>query len=367
MTRFLIQSWVYPFYKSYSGFLFVVFLLAAGLLKGEEHVAIARFFTSDALNLIYPYITLIAYEGLTLRFSIPWISHHRNRILQDLLFVGTRQRIGHLIIVILYLQVPVLLYSFFLLIIALTTGNFIAGLIILLFTLIRILFYSLLLNRYIIHPREKRYQQLIRLNLPEYLNFPVILFPLRHFFSRNFLSLLLSKLLSIGLLLIFILLVGTIDNYDRFAAVVLPLTFISNAFIAYGLFRFLNIELNVFRNLPLRPAIVLFQVLVVMIILCLPEITIIYRNFYDIIPVGSLGIHIINGLSILLFQYAAQVYFNIDLQKFIIRLFWGSIILVLILLFDFPSALMFIIFCALSFYLYRKGYYTFETVFDQKK
>jgi len=367
MTRFLIQSWVYPFYKTYSGFLFVVLLLAAGLLKGEEHIAIGRFFTSYVLNLIYPYIFLLAYEGLTLRFSIPWISHHRNRILQDLLFVRVRQRIGYLIIVILYLLVPVLLYSFFLLTIALTTGNFVAGLIILFFTLTRILIYSIVLNRYIIHPLEKRYHQLIQLNIPDYLNFPVILFSLRHFFSRNFFSLLLSKLLSFGLLLIFILLIDTIDNYDRFAAVVLPLTFISNAFIAYGLFRFLNIELNVFRNLPLRPVTTLFQVFMVLIILCLPEIIIIYRNFFDIIPTGSLSIHIFNALSILLFMYASLVYFNFDLQKFIIRLFWGSIVLVLILLFDFPPALMCMTFYALSVYLYSKGYYTFETVFDHKK
>jgi hypothetical protein len=343
-----------------------VFLLAAGLLKGEEHVAIARFFTSNAINLIYPYFGLLAYEFLTLRFSISWISHHQNRILQDLLFVDARQRIEHLIIVILYLQVPVLLYSFFLLTIALTAGNFIAGLIILLFTLVRILFYSLLLNRYIIHPREKRYQQLIRLNLPDYLSFPVILFSLRHFFSKNFLSLLLSKLLSIGVLLIFILLIDTIDNYDRFSAVILPLTFISNAFIAYGLFRFLNIELNVFRNLPLHPPIILFQVFIVLIILCLPEILIIYRNFFDLITIGSLSIHIFNAVSILLFMYASLVYFNFDLQKFIIRLFWGSIILVLILLFDFPSTLMCLLFCVLSVYFNSKGYYTFETVFDQK-
>jgi hypothetical protein len=342
-------------------------LLAAGLLKGEEHVAIARFFTSNAINLIYPYFGLLAYEVLTLRFSIPWVSHHENRILQDLLFVGIKRRAGYLVVVILYLLIPVLLYSLFLLIIALTTGNYISGLIILLFTFIRILIYSIILNRYIIHPLEKRYLQLIRLYLPDFLNFPIILFSLRHFFSKNFLSLLLSKLLSIGLLLIFILLIDTIDNYDRFSAVILPLTFISNAFIAYGIFRFLNIELNLFRNLPIRPPIVLFQVFITLIILCMPEIIIIYRNFFDVITAGSLSIHVLNALSILLFLYAAQVYFNFDLQKFIIRLFWGSIILVLILLFDFPSALMFIIFCALSFYLYRKGYYTFETVFDQKK
>ena len=177
----------------------------------------------------------------------------------------------------------------------------------------------------------------------------------------------LSKLLSIGLLLMFILLIETIDNYDRFSAVILPLTFISNAFIAYGLFRFLNIELLVFRNLPLRPLIILLQVFVILFILCLPEIIIIYRNFFDIISIGNLSIHVLNALSILLFIYASLVYFNFDLQKFIIRLFWGSIILVLVLLFDFPPILMFILFSVSSVFIYSRGYYTFETVFGQKK
>jgi hypothetical protein len=366
MTRFLIQSWVFPFYRTYSGFLFVVFLLAAGLLKGEEHVAIARFFTSNVLNLIYPYIGLLAYEVLTLRFSVAWVSHHRNRILQDLLFVRIKLRMRYLIIVILYLLVPVILYSLFLITIALSTYNYVTGLIILIFTLLRIFIYSHFLNRYIISPIEKGYQRLIHLSIPDYLNFPVILFSLRHFFSKNLLSLLLSKLLSIGLLFIFILLIDTIDYYNRFLAVILPLTFISNAFISYVLFRFLNIELNVFRNLPLRPANILLQVLFVLIILCLPEIIIIYRNFFDIIDTGTLSIHLINALSILLFLYASLVYFNFDLQKFIIRLFWGGIFIVMILLFDFPAAIMCIIFSALSVYLYSKGYYTFETVFGQK-
>jgi hypothetical protein len=367
MSRFLIQSWVYPFYRAYSGFLFVVFLLAAGLLKGEEHLAIARFFTSNALNLIYPYIGLLAYEGLTLRFSIPWVSNNRNRILQDLLFVSKRQRIEYIMIVVLCLLIPVLLYSFFLTTVALATGNYATGLIVLFFTLIRILMYSLLLNQYIIHPLEKKYRQVIRLNLPDYLNFPVILFSIRQFFSSNFLSLLLSKLLSIGLLLMFMLLIETIDNYDRFSSVILPLTFISNAFIAYGLFKFLNIELYVFRNLPLRPPFILLQVFIILTILCLPEIIIIYRNLFDIISAGSLSIHIVNALSILLFIYASLVYFNFDLQKFIIRLFWGSIILVLILLFDFLPILMCIIFSVSSVFIYTRGYYNFEIIFDQKK
>jgi hypothetical protein len=367
MIRFLVKSWIYPFYRTYAGFLFVVFLLAAGLLKGEEHVAIARFFTSDLSNLLYPFFGFLLYELLTMRFSVLWISLQRNRILQDLLFVSMELRIAYLIVAVLYLQLPVLLYSFFLISMAFATGQYIIGLIILLLTIIKTLIYSLVLNKYCIHPVEKRYNQLVQFYLPDNLNYPVVMFSLRHFFSKNFLSLLLSKLLSIGLLMIFILLIETVENYDRFSAVVVPLTFISNAFISYELFKFINIDLAIFRNLPLRPGITLFQVFIVLFILCLPEVVIIYRNFHDVITLGSLSIHMLNGLSILLFLYAYQVYFNFDLQKYITHLFWGSIILVLILLFDLPSVFLCLLFCSISIYLYSRGYYTFETLYDHRK
>ena len=165
--------------------------------------------------------------------------------------------------------------------------------------------------------------------------------------------------------MVFILLIQTIDNYERFASVVITLIFISNAFLSYELFKFQNIDLNVFRNLPLKPLIILFQSLMIMIILNLPEILIIYRNFSDLISIWDLSMDVLNGLMVILFLFAYLVYYNIDLQQYITRIFWGSILLVLFLLFDFPSYLLFIAFSSASAYLYIRGYYTFETIYDQ--
>lgn len=367
MNNFLLKSWIYPFYKTYAGFLFAIFLLAAGILKGEEHVAIAQFFTSDIKNLVYPYSGFILYELLTIRFSIPWISNFRNRIIQDLLYISVRNRIGHLTFVIIYLHIPVLLYSFFMISIALVSGQFLIPGIIIILAIARIFAYSLLLNRYIISPTEKKYHQLIQLNLPRNLKFSLIVFSLRYFFSARFLSFLLSKLLSIGLLLICVLLIQTVDNYNRFSSVVIPIIFISNAFISYELFKFLNGDLAIFRNLPTKLGVALFQIFIILFILSLPEMVIMYRNFSIIISLGNLTILVINGLMILLFLFTYPLYFNCDLQKYITRLFWGSIILVLILLFDFPSILLCLVFCAASVYLYIRGYYTFENVYEKIK
>lgn len=365
MIKFLVKSWIYPFYRTYSGFLFVVFLFAAGLLKGEEHVAIARFFTSDVKNLIFPYFALLVYELLTLHFSILWISSLKNRALRDMVFINRNERILHLVLTIFYLQIPSIFYSFFLLITALVSARLQVSLFILLFMFFKFTLYTFIIHRALLFPLEKRYKRLLRLTLPGFLNFPVIVFSLRHFFTKSFLSFVMSKILSIGTLFLFILIIQTIDNYERFASVVIMLVFISNAFISYELFKFQNIDLNVFRNLPLKPYIILFQSLLIMIILSLPEVLIVYRNFSSLIAVSDLSMNVMNGLMVLLFLFAYLLYYNIELRQYIARIFWGSILLILFLLFDFPSYLFFIAFGSASAYLYIKGYYNFESVYDQ--
>ncbi len=365
MIKFLVKSWVYPFYRTYAGFLFVVFLFAAGLLKGEEHVAIAKFFTSDVKNLAYPYFGLLLYEFLTLHFSIRWISEQKNMFLRDLVYVSGRPRTVILGIIILYLHIPVIAYSLFLLGMALASGQIPVSLVIIFGSIFKLAIFTFILYRFLLFPVEKKYNRIFRITLPGFLNFPVIIFSIKHFFSKSFLSFLLSKTLSIGTLMVFILLIQTIDNYERFASVVITLIFISNAFLSYELFKFQNTDLNVFRNLPLKPWIILLQSLMIMIILNLPEILIIFRNFSSLISIWDLSMNVMNGLMVLLFLFAYLVYYNIDLQQYITRIFWGSILLVLLLLFDFPSYLFLTTFSLASAYLYIRGYYTFETVYNQ--
>lgn len=366
MIKFLVNSWAYPFYRTYAGFLFAVFLFAVGLLKGEEHVAIAKFFTSEVKNLFFPYFASLLYELLTLYFSIRWISDQKNIFLRDLVYMPRWPGIVLLSTTILYLNIPVIVYSLFLLVVALVSGQILISLLIVFGSIFKLILFTYIIYRFLLFPFEKNYNRIFRLTLPGFLNFPVIAFSIRHFFSKNFLSFLLSKILSIGTLMVFILLIQTIDNYERFTSVIITLVFLSNAYLAYELFQFQNIDLNVFRNLPLKPWMILFQSLMIMITLNLPEIIIIYRNFSNLISIWDLSVNILNGLMVLLFLFAYLVYFDINLQQYITRIFWGSILIVILLLFDFSSYLLFMAFSTASAYLYIKGYYTFETIYDQK-
>ena len=365
VNRFLTRSWVYPFYKTYSGVLFVVFLIVTGFLRGEEHMALAVFFTSHIKNMVYPYAILVLYESLTIHFSIKWLSDPMNRIIRELVFLDFGSRLIRIFRIVLYLHIPVMIYSIFLLGIAVLNEEMFILSVIIVFAVTRIFIYTLIINHIMIYPVERQYKGLYRLKLPAVINFPIVNFSVKNFFTQKFVSFLLSKLFSIGILMVFIFLFDTIDNFNRFSRVSIALVFIANVFLSYDLFKFHNIDLHVFRNLPVKPSYILLQTLMILVILILPEIILIYKYFSRIIDPPNITIQIINGLSITLFLYAYLMYFSIDLKTYIMRIFWGSILLIMILLIDFPIYLLFILLCSGVFYFYFKGYYKFELIYNQ--
>jgi hypothetical protein len=179
------------------------------------------------------------------------------------------------------------------------------------------------------------------------------------------LSFILSKIVSFTVLFAGIYLMPTIDNYLRFTAFMIFITFLSNAFLSYDLFNFHHVDLNLFRSLPIQLRLFLLQTFILLIILTLPEIIIIYRNFSQIADAGFISLHILNGLATILLLYAYMLYYNINLKSFIIRIFWGSLILVMLLLFDVPAYILILILGTAAFYFYFRGFYSFEMIYDQ--
>jgi len=365
MKRFLIKSWIYPFYKTYAGFLFVVFLIAIGILRVDEHIALGYFFTSHINNFLYPLILFILYELLTIHFSVKWISDSKNRIIRELLFLKDNHRIRSLVFIILCLQIPVILYTLFLLGMSIIAGKFLVFSILIILTVVRIFLYAVILNRILIFPIERSFRNPFRLSLPSKINYPIINFSLKHMLTQRFLSFILSKILSIAVLFAGIYLIPTIDNYSRFSAFVIFLIFLSNAFLSYDLFNFHHVDLNLFRSLPIQLRLFLLQTFILLIILTLPEIIIIYRNFSQIADAGFITLHVLNGLVTLILLYAYLLFQNIDLKAYIIRIFWGSLIVVMLLLFDVPVYILIIILVTATFYFYFNGFYSFEMIYDQ--
>jgi len=265
----------------------------------------------------------------------------------------------------MYLQVPVLIYSLFLSGIVLISGNIQVFLTILTAFILRILIYIYLIEKILIHPHEKVYKSYRILKPLISIGFPLLNFSLKLIFTQKFLSFALSKIISIGTLYILVNLIETVDHYERFTSFVIFWVFLANAFISFELFRFHHIQMNNFRSLPVNPWILILQTLLTILVLTLPEIVIIYQNYLSLVSFLFITEQIVLGLLVLLFLYAYLIFYNIDLTNFIIRIFWGSLIMVVFLLFDMPSWILMMLLFSGIYYLYSKGYYRFELVFDQ--
>ena len=363
MIRFLIRSWVYPFYKAYAGFFLAIFLLAAGVLRGDEHLAIALFFTGHISNLLYPAAGMMLFELLTIHFSIRWISEARNRSIRELIFTDPIPKVKVLVTVLICLQLPVVIYTVFLIAVALYAMNIHTLLVIAIIGIIKIILYVRIMDRLLLFPREKRFKSPLYYRFPSWVSLPWVLLFLRYFIHEKFLSVLLTKIFSFLLLWISVILISTVDHYERFAAISISLVFLSNAFLSYNLFRLQYTDMNFLRNLPFRPLSIISQVLITLSILTLPEIIFTFRNFSQVLTTAMIAANILHGIALLIFLYGSQVYFHADLKSFIPRLFWGSLLLIILLLFDFPVYLLAVLLYILTLYFYFKGYYQFESVY----
>jgi hypothetical protein len=96
----------------------------------------------------------------------------------------------------------------------------------------------------------------------------------------------------------------------------------------------------------------------------LPEIVFIFKNFIDYISTDHLMAISISGIMILLFMYSVLTYYNFNLQDFMVRVFWGSLLLVFLFLFDLPIYLFLSGVGFLALLLYYKGYYKFEAIYN---
>jgi len=364
MKDFLLKIWVWPFYKTYSGFLFVSLLFGAGLLSGREHIAMANFFVNSPDNLIYPYIAFLVYEFISIKFSLNWLGKPANRLIQELLFLSKKNRISRILLVIFYMQLPVSLYSFFLMIIAVKNGHFSILVLILSLWVIRNTFYVSYINHRIIFPAEKKYISYIKNIIPNWINSSYIMFAVKHILVNKVFILSLTKLVSFLILYICIFLLPTIDIYNRFLSIGISFAFIANTFLPYELFKYHHIQLSFIKNLPLSKYKILVQTGIVLLIFLLPETVFIFKNFIDYISLFNLFIIILSGILILLLMYSILIYYNYNLQDFITRIFWGSLLLVFLFLFDFPTYLFLSLVGFFTLLLFYKGYYKFEAIFN---
>jgi len=155
MNRMLFKTWIWGFYKTYAGFLFLLFLLLFGFIRGQEHLAIARFLVGDTSNLVYPMGVFVLYGALLLFFSRRFFRNPKNRFLGDLVYLPGFPRYRIIWKGVQGLLLPATLYGLFLVIVAVLSWMPASALVILVFFMGLGVILTWLFGQMLIHPGEK--------------------------------------------------------------------------------------------------------------------------------------------------------------------------------------------------------------------
>lgn len=366
MTQILLKSWVWTFYRTYAGLFFILILFLFGFLSGREHIALALFFISVPHNLFYPAIFFILYGFFQMKFNFRILREKEYQYLGELVLLPVEQRFRILYLVVVILGGPVILYGLFLFVTALVSGYFYSAIFIISFVILQFLVISGILDYRILHPVEMSYWRLFTLPVPSFIRFSFFYLIYRHLFQGRTFSLILTKILTFILLIIFTILLPSVDYFGRYLNITILTVIVANSFISFEMNHLFFIRLTNLKNLPLKPLKMFINFFTVILLFISPELLYCLRNFHEYKSLIFISCAILAGVGFLLFSNVALLIYQSDQEKFIVRLFWLYLLAVLLLLFDLPALFLSIILILASFLIFRHYFYRFETVYKVK-
>lgn len=192
------------------------------------------------------------------------------------------------------------------------------------------------------------------------INLPAFTWPLAHILRQEKVMLFLTKILSCGVLLAFVILYPYLEYGIRPTQIGFLMALTVHCMMVQNIQRFQEIDLHIFRNLPFSFLTRLRQQSILFAILLLPELLLLIR--YLPFPDGFLYVLLLLffGISFLLFCYAL-VYFNwVELESYIRFIFFLFFTLLFSLLGYVPIYILSSILMAAAIFLYQKWYYRFE-------
>ena len=362
-NRLIIKTWVWGFYKTYAGFLFVLFLLFFGFIRGQEHLSIAQFLVGDIKNLIYPLGVFLLYAVLPVFFSWHFFQNSKNRFLGDLVCLRGLTRYRIIWKEVQRLLLPATLYGLFLVGVAVFSRRPATAVVLILFFIGLHAALTLLFDHMLIHPSEKVYGLKADFSFRLGGKWSFTAFLIKYLVLSRSLSFILTKILAIFNLLIFSLLIPTVDYLERFLGIAIFMAVLSNGLLPYEMFHFSFRKFGFLRNLPIRRSILYLQIWITLLVLLLPEIIFIYRNFLEYLPPFFLTTSFLAALSLLVLFFSGQLVFSPDQSYYTSGIFWTLLFIIFYLLFDLPVTILLIILLFSSYYLFYHYFYRHESIF----
>ncbi|MGD1894767.1 MAG: hypothetical protein ACFB15_29760 [Cyclobacteriaceae bacterium] len=210
------------------------------------------------------------------------------------------------------------------------------------------------------HPGTGRTTSMFTLRLNRWMVKPVYLWFGIALLKQYPVSLLLTKLLSLGLLLITAQLYMH-DTYDyRLLTVTVLASGFSHTMLMYRYHHFQHISLLFFRNLPISLTQRFSTNLLTVALILLPEFAVLLRQFGPEVGWVTAGWHIPLLISFLMVIYHSRLLQVIPEEKFFQWLFYTFVIYFLLIMFSIPPLLLLLTNFFVAAALFRIHYYHHE-------
>ncbi|MBY0435101.1 MAG: hypothetical protein K2U26_13415, partial [Cyclobacteriaceae bacterium] len=250
IIRVLKRVLVDEFYRTHAGLFLIVLGICFGFMSGNEHMALAQFFTGSPLLALIPIAGWLLYAIIIVSFNRIELTKPENNFLLTLVELSPGMRWFALISTSAQAFLPAALYGLFLIKIAFSVRQFSSIVVIVAGCVALILLIALDLHHNLLRPGRERKTGLLKRITNRYVTKPFAWFypewitraqPLMVFGTKLFSCLIIA---GVGILYHY-------DTYDqRFFQMACVLAISANMVLVYHYHRFENVHLIMLRSLP---------------------------------------------------------------------------------------------------------------------
>ena len=333
VSNILSRSITLPFYRQNAGLLLFLFFLLFGTQPSLYHILTFHYaLIKSVLNLDSFFLLTLAVWALYAFKVIFFITGCLKKESYDFIFgmneVDAVKKFWYLFRMMVLLLAPALLYGMVVITIAVKEKLW-TGASVVLLSMIVLLFLTTYII-YLIWEKAKGLQELSKskITLPVIIPVSLFRFCLRFIFQRQFLALLITKLLSFSIIYFFTRIESQLFE-NRMLWLIFITALIGHSFIIYRVFHFIEQDLGLYRNMPVKATLLLLTLFLLYCILLLPEawallgVAINQHNWQDY------GWMLLTGPSLLLLINSLLYTEDMKMEEFLKLLFGIWIVFIL--------------------------------------
>jgi len=362
LIKVLQRSFTTEFYRLNMMFFLLVCGLAFGFMSGAEHKALAEFITSSPLLTLVPTALWLLY-GLKMNSFNNQVCRMKEMNFVRLLTLSPAPTQIFCVITVVFNQfVPAIGYGSFLILWAVKNQLFISALSIVLSLLVLLFIFSLLLYRRIRSIDTESRVSYLKVWIDKSFQKSFLQF-FTEWLARNHPGVIITSKVFGCLLVFAVCQLYKYDAYDyRLLALGCLVAFEGSMLIAHQYVLFENHRFQVLRNLPIQLSKRMTHFALCMIFLCLPEFSVLIRNYPTQLPAYIFIDVSVFVISLFILGYSVLVRIKNDLENFSGRVFMSFMIIVVLILFSVPLYVLSAIASITALVIYKKGFYAFEMV-----